>query len=286
MSKGADYPKSLDIIKEAIKKEKNVANFPNSERAMWLDYMPSPPKIYGKKKAEVVYFVGCMASFSPQIQDIPAAFAQILEKAGVDFLILGEKEWCCGYPLMGAGMSKEAEELIKHNTKVIEKTGAKMVVFSCPSCYKTFKEHYSINAALLHHTQFIELLIREGKIKLGEIEKKLTYHDPCDLGRHSGVYEEPRQVIKSIPKAEFVELEKNREFATCCGGGGDLELVKPELTTRISLEVVEEAKEVEAQTIVTACQQCKRVIKKGVAESKEKLEVVDIAEIVLDAMEE
>ncbi len=279
----SDYPKSLDMIREAIKEEKNVANFPNSERAIWMEYLPEPPNVQGKKKAEVVYFVGCMSSFSPQIQDIPGAVVQILEKAGVDFLILGEKEWCCGYPLIGAGMKKEAESLIKHNTRVIESTNAKTVVFSCPSCFKTFKENYRIKAELVHHTQFIARLIESGKIKLGKLNKKLTYHDPCDLGRHSNVYEEPRQILRSIPEAEFVEMSRSREIALCCGGGGDLELVNPELTNKISQAVVDSGLETGAEILVTACQQCKRVIKKS---ASGKLEVMDIAELVMDVIQD
>lgn len=275
MAKLKAYPKGLDLIREAIGKEKNVANFPNSERAMWLEFMPSPPQV--KEKAEVLYFVGCMASFSPQIQNIPSAMVELLERAGVDFTVLGEKEWCCGYPLLGAGMEKEVEELIQHNTEVIEATGAKKMVFSCPSCYKTFKERYDLDIELLHHTQLIAQLIEEGGIEPRQITRKVTYHDPCDLGRHSGIYEEPRKVVGSLG-GEFVEMKKNREHATCCGGGGDLELIDPELTSDISRQVVEGAKEVGAQVIVTACQQCKRVIKKG---AKEELEVADMVELLL-----
>ena len=278
------YPKSLDLIREAIAKNKNVANFPNSERAIWAEFMPSPPKGLFRKKASVIYFVGCMSSFSPQIQDIPAAFVQVMEKAKVDFAILGEKEWCCGYPLIVAGMQREAEELIEHNIRAIEKTGADKVVFSCPSCYRTFREHYSLGAELYHHTEFIQELIDEGKLRLRGYEAKLTYHDPCDLGRHSQIYEAPRRVLRAL-NTELVEMARTREIALCCGGGGDLELVEPELTTNISCSVANEARETGAGVLVTACQQCKRVLKKGVVEAGAKLEVKDIAEVVLEAVE-
>jgi heterodisulfide reductase subunit D len=278
------YPKSLELIREAIANNKNVANFPNSERAMWAEFMPSPPKRLFRKRAEVIYFVGCMSSFSPQIQDIPAAVVQVLEKADVDFAILGENEWCCGYPLIVAGMHSEAAQLIEHNTKEIEKTGASKVVFSCPSCYRTFREHYSLNAKLYHHTEFIQELIEAKRLKLRGYSVKLTYHDPCDLGRHSRIYEAPRKVLRAL-KAELVEMPRVREIALCCGGGGDLELVEPELTSDISHTVAREAEGTGASVLVTACQQCKRVLKKGVAEVGAKLEVKDIAEVVLEGME-
>jgi heterodisulfide reductase subunit D len=278
------YPRGLELIREAIAKTKNVANFPNSERAMWAEFMPSPPSGLLRKQAEVIYFVGCMSSFSPQIQDIPAAMVQVMEKAGVDFAILGEKEWCCGYPLIVAGMHREAAELIEHNTRAIEKTGASRVVFSCPSCYRTFREHYTLSAELYHHTQFLQELVESKKLKLRGYAAKLTYHDPCDLGRHSGIYEAPRRLIKAL-KAEFVEMPRTREIALCCGGGGDLELVEPELTSHISHTVAREAEQTGARILVTACQQCKRVLKKGAAEAGTKLEVKDIAEVLLEAVE-
>lgn len=278
------YPRSLELIREAIARTKNVANFPNSERAMWAEFMPSPPKNLFSKKAEVIYFVGCMSSFSPQIQDIPAAMVQLMEKAGVDFAVLGEKEWCCGYPLLVAGMHSEAEQLIEHNSRVIEKSGAGRVVFSCPSCYRTFKELYSLDAELCHHTQYLQELIEGGKLRLRSYSKKLTYHDPCDLGRHSGIYEPPRRVLRAL-KAELVEMPRAREIALCCGGGGDVELVEPELTSNISVTVAREAEQTGAGILVTACQQCKRVLKKGAAEAGANLEVKDIAEVVLKAVE-
>jgi heterodisulfide reductase subunit D len=278
------YPKSLELIREAIASTRNVANFPNSERAMWAEFMPSPPSGLLRKRAEVIYFVGCMSSFSPQIQDIPAAMVQVMEKAGVDFAILGENEWCCGYPLIVAGMHSDAEQLIEHNTKAIEKTGASKVVFSCPSCYRTFKEHYSLDAELFHHTQFLQELIERGRLKLRGYDAKLTYHDPCDLGRHSGIYDAPRRLIRAL-NAEFVEMPRTKEIALCCGGGGDLELVEPELTSDISHTVAREAEQTGVGVLVTACQQCKRVLKKGVAETGAKLEVKDIAEVVLEAVE-
>ncbi len=284
-------PKKFDLAKDAVLKEKNVANFPNSERAMWIDFfIPEPPEdYYQKDKAEVVYFTGCMASFSPQVQDIPAAVVQVFEKAGVDFTLLGEKEYCCGYPLIILGMKEEVEELIKHNIEEIKKKGAKKVVFSCPSCYHTFSHEYPEieGVELLHHTQFIKQLIEEGKIKLKKpLDTKAAYHDPCDLGRNSREFEAPREVIGHLPGVEFKEFPSSKEMALCCGGGGDVEIANPELTSEVSKGIIEEAEEVGVDTIITACQQCKRVIKSSSDKNaKGKFKVKDIAELVLEAME-
>lgn len=284
-------PKKFHMAKDAILKEKNVANFPNSERAMWIDFfIPEPPEdYYQKDKAEVVYFIGCMASFSPQVQDIPATVVQLFVKAGVDFTLLGENEHCCGYPLMILGMKEDVDELIKHNIEEIKKRGAKKVVFSCPSCYHTFTHEYPKieGVELIHHTQFIKQLIDDGKIKLKKpIDIKAAYHDPCDLGRNSGEYEAPREVIGKLPEIDIKEFPSTRELALCCGGGGDVEIANPDLTLEVSKGIIDEAEEIGIDTIITACQQCKRVIKNAADKNaKGKFKVKDISEVVLESME-
>jgi len=285
-------PKKFNMPREAVLEKKNIANFPNTERAMWIDFfIPEPPEdYYQRESAEVVYFTGCMSSFSPQVQDIPAAMVQLLEKAGVNFTLLGEKEWCCGYPLILLGMKEDVEGLIEHNIEEIKKSGAKKIVFSCPSCYHTFSHEYPEmeGVELVHHTEFIKELIEEGRLELSQpLDTIASYHDPCDLGRNSGEYEVPRQVVRSLPGVDYREFPSNREMALCCGGGGDVEISNPELTSKVSRGVIEAASEVEARTIITACQQCKRVINSASKESAQgKYRVKDIAELVLEATEE
>jgi heterodisulfide reductase subunit D len=284
-------PKKFHMAQEAVVKEKNVANFPNSDRAMWVDFfIPEPPEdYYRKEKAEVVYFVGCVASFSPQVQDIPAAMVQLLEKAGVDFTILGEEEHCCGYPLIILGMKEEVEELIRHNIEAIKAKGARTVVFSCPSCYHTFAHEYPEieGVELMHHSQFIARLIEEGRIKLKRpLNLSVAYHDPCDLGRNSRIFEEPRRVLRSLPGVTFKEFPSNHELALCCGGGGDVEIHNPKITEKVSMQIIHEADETGVDAIATACQQCKRVIKSAAEKHEGKsYQVKDIAELVLEAME-
>ncbi len=283
------YSRKLDPVKEAIQTEWNVANFPNADRAMWVDFLPEPPEdLYQKEKAEVIYFVGCMASFSPVVQDIPAAFVEVLDRAGVDFTIMGENEWCCGYPLIVAGMKDEISELVAHNKEAIARIGARKMVFSCPSCYHTFKHEYDIEGVeMLHHTQFLKQLIDEGKLQLTEpVELYGAYHDPCDLGRNSGIYEEPRDVVAAVPGLRHREFTDSREWALCCGGGGDIEILDADLSAHVSTDIVDEAGEIGVDTIITACQQCKRVIKGAATKTKSGHQVLDISEIVLKAMGE
>jgi len=283
------YPTNFNLMRDAVASNHNVLGLPNSERAMWVEYLPNPDEGLAKKThAEVAYFVGCMSSFSPTVQDVPAAVAQIFQRAGVDFAILGENEWCCGYPLVWAGMRKEAEELRKENTKRIADLGVKTAVFSCPSCYHSWKTEYDVDVEILHHSEYILRLVKEGKVQLNVLNATVTYHDPCDLGRNSGVYEPPRDVIRSIPGLSFVEMRFNREKALCCGGGGDVEVVDENFPGTIAKQLISLAKETGAETVVTACQQCKRTMLKALSkESPERspLKVVDLAELVLKSIE-
>lgn len=278
------HPSNLNLLKEAIGAEHNVANFPNVDRAMWAEFLDdAPDDFYVREKADIIYFVGCMASFSPAVQSIPGTFVDFLEKLEINFTIMGENEWCCGYPLIVAGMSSYIKPLKEHNLKKVKEIGAKTMIFSCPSCYHTWKHEYGeAEVEMLHHTEFIKRLIDEGKINLSETKKRVTYHDPCDLGRNSDVYEAPREIINSIPGIDFVEMKHNREYALCCGGGGDLEVVDATLPVKIGKKVIEQAEDIKVEAIVTSCQQCKRTLVNAVGKDS-KLEVVDILELVVKA---
>lgn len=284
------HPQGLNLARDAIKEQHNVVNYPNEERAMWVDYMMEAPEdAYQRERAEVVYFVGCIASFSPAVQSIPEAFVQILTNAGVNFTILGEKERCCGFPLLAAGMRDEMEALIQHNVAAVREVGASKMVFTCPSCYNTWLNEYRPHLQgieMVHSTQFIKELLQQGRLKLGELGKRVTYHDPCDLGRNSGVYEAPREVLKCIPGAEFVEIGYNREKGLCCGGGGDLEISDPALASAEATSTLTAFEETGADVLVTACQQCKRSLQTAKEKKGSQIEVLDLAELMLRVVEE
>jgi heterodisulfide reductase subunit D len=164
--------------------------------------------------------------------------------------------------------------------------GAKTIVFACPSCYHTWKESTKLDMELMHSTQFLERLIHEGKIAFKkEYPKTVTYHDPCDLGRNSGVYEAPRAVLKQVPGLKLVDLEGNRQLTVCCGGGGDLEMIDPELSAAIARRKVDEIQRTGADEVVTSCQQCVRTISGYARKQKIKLKVKDIVEVVWEAMD-
>ncbi|MBI4317494.1 MAG: (Fe-S)-binding protein [Chloroflexi bacterium] len=279
-------PDFVGRMSEVVAREHNVFDMPNQERAEWVEFMADAPADgYQKDRAEVLYYVGCVSSFSAAAQGIPKALAKVLELAGADFSILGGEEWCCGFPLIAAGQRKEADVLIAHNVERLEDLGAKTVVFNCPSCFHAWKHEYHLEGVeLLHETQFLARLIADGNLKLGDVAVRATYHDPCDLGRNSGVYEEPRQVLRSVPGLEFVELLHDRTEAPCCGGGGDFEMMEPALTQRIATHLIEEAHRAGAERLVVACPQCKRTSMSGAESLGSSLKIVDIAELVLEAV--
>jgi heterodisulfide reductase subunit D len=279
------YPKATENLKKNLLSDHNISADDNEDRAEWVEDLGEIPEHrFQKDRAEVVYFVGCVSSFFPMVQKIPQNFVQIMDKGGVDFTILGEGEWCCGFPLIGAGMSRELEKLKVHNVDKIKEVGAKSVVFSCPSCYRTWKELYDTDVELLHSSHLLERLIKEKKIPLKELNLTVTYHDPCDLGRNSGVYEPPREVLRMIPGVKLVELENNREKTVCCGGGGNVEMVDPELSAGIAQKKIDEIQNTGADIIVTSCQQCVRTISTRARKQGIKLKVMDLTEIVMMAM--
>jgi len=281
------YPKITDRLVKTLEGTKNISDDDQDERAEWQELIKNlPEENFEKEKAEVLFFVGCVASFFPMVQKIPANMATIMKKAGVDFTILGGDEWCCGFPLIGAGMPDKLEQMKMHNLKKVADVGAKKVVFTCPSCFHTWKHQYDTKVELVHASQFINQLIKAGRIKLKkEIRMRTTYHDPCDLGRNTGVYEEPREIIKAVPGIDFVELPTNRKFSICCGGGGNVEMTDADLSAQVAQMKLDAIRSVGAEMVVTACQQCVRTMATRAKRTKTELAVKDLTELVVEAME-
>jgi heterodisulfide reductase subunit D len=279
------YPEAADRLKANLLEAHNISGTDNEERTEWLEFLDElPDHQYQKERAQVAYFVGCVASFFPLVQRIPQAFIEILDKAGVDFTLLGGEEWCCGFPLIGAGMKKEAQALIKHNLEKMREKGVERAVFACPSCYRTWVEEYETEIEIFHSTQFIKALMDEGRISFREKNLKVTYHDPCDLGRASEIFDPPRDILQAIPGVELVEMESNREQCKCCGGGGNLEMVDPELSAALAQEKIKEVQATGADTVITACQQCVRTIMTTARRNKIPVKALDVTEFVLSSM--
>lgn len=283
------FPKKISMIRSNLESSRNVFNEDNEERAEWVEDMDDPPDdLYVKNKADLVYFTGCTAAYFPVAQKIPLALADILVSSEVDFTLMGEDEWCCGFPLLGAGLKDLFAEFAEHNIEAVLERGAEEVVFACPSCYEMWKEHYpykDYGITIYHSTQYLEKLIQGGSLPFKDLNMTVTYHDPCDLGRGAREFDAPRQVIQSIPGINFVELPNNRENCNCCGGGGNLEMVDAKLSAGIAKNKVEEAVSTGADAIVTSCQQCVRTMLTYAKRNKVPIEVMDITQLVHRALD-
>ncbi|MGD8882073.1 MAG: (Fe-S)-binding protein [Desulfobacterales bacterium] len=275
------YPKKIDMVRDNLDESQNVFAEDNEERSDWVeDIRDAPDHGYIKDQADVVYFTGCVAAYYPLAQKIPVALAEILTVGGIDFTLLGEEEWCCGFPMLGAGLKDMVQEFIDHNVAAIRAKGATTVVFACPSCYQMWREYYPPEFDIFHGTQYLLNLVKEGRIPLRELDLTVTYHDPCDLGRGARVFDQPRELIQSIPGVKLVELSENREACRCCGGGGNLEMIDAELSKEIARQKIEAVIQTGAQAVVTACQQCVRTMTTYVRRNKVPLEVLDITQLI------
>ncbi|PLX40164.1 MAG: Fe-S oxidoreductase [Deltaproteobacteria bacterium] len=239
---------------------------------------------------EILYFSGCYLSFDKRLQKVAAATAKLLKAAGVSFGILGTKENCCGESIRKAGDEEVFKKLAKDNIKTFIDNGVKRVLVSSPHCYHTFKNEYPefmVHFEVVHINQYLKELVDAGRLVLnGELEKRVTYHDPCYLGRHNGIYEEPRDLLKAVPGLDFTELPENRENSLCCGGGGGRVWMDTPKGERFSDIRVEQAAKVGASILATSCPYCITMLEDsrlGMADS-ESLEVKDITEILAELL--
>jgi Fe-S oxidoreductase len=314
VEKGVGPMPKQKLYAEATMEKHNPYNEPADERISWAE------DIEVSEDAKIAYFVGCTSSY--RRTEIAKATAKLLNKAGVEFQLLGSDEWCCGSPLLRTGMKKEAMELMNHNIKTMEDRGIEEVVFSCAGCYSTFKAHYTrytkYNFKVTHTSELFGKLIDEGKLKPNkEIKMLATYHDPCHLGRDSepypewngkmvqvmpvvkiavppkplrrganGVYEPPRNVIKKIPGVELKEMERIREYSYCCGAGGGVKAQYPEFAMFAAKERIDEAESTGADVLLSACPFCSTNLKDAIEDSGSKLKFYDISELLLKSIEE
>jgi Fe-S oxidoreductase len=234
-------------------------------------------------KTETLFYVGCTFALDRTLQESPAALARIMEKAGEDYGLLLEDEVCCGSTAKRIGNSRLFEKLRKENEKRLRQTGVKRIITACAGCYKTLKQDYpglSDDIEVLHSTEYISRLIESGKLRPETKRVKATYHDPCHLGRHTEVYEEPRRILKSIRGLELVEMKSSRQLSRCCGGGAGVKTAYPELSKKAALRRVSEAEKTGAKLLVTTCPFCVQTLRGAAEASGSSMEVVELSVLV------
>ncbi len=245
------------------------------------------------KLPEVLFWVGCAGSFDDRAKKITKAFVKILNKAEVDFGVLGTEESCTGDPAKRAGNEFTFMMQAMQNIEVLNAYEVKKIVTTCPHCFNTLANEYPELGGkyeVLHHTQFINQLLKDGRLSIegGNYKgKKITYHDPCYLGRANGVYEAPRELIQKLD-AELVEMRRCKSNALCCGAGGAQMFKEPEAGKKdINIERTEEALETQPDVIAAACPFCNTMMSDGVKSSEREgdLPVLDLAELIVNAQD-
>ncbi|MHA1785646.1 MAG: (Fe-S)-binding protein [Candidatus Helarchaeota archaeon] len=264
---------------EFTKQHHNPYNEPHEHRLKWISDKEFP------EKADVFFFVGCTSSYREI--EMAKATHDILSKIGVNFTI-SKEEFCCGSPMLRTGQLDLPKELAQHNIDLMKNSGAKIVVTSCAGCYRVLKVDYpkmfgDLPFEVKHITEYLNEI--KDSIKFKEKDIKLTYHDPCHLGRHSGVYDAPRELILSVPKVELIEMPRNRENAWCCGAGGGVKSTYKDWAVEISKERIKEAEALGVSTLVTSCPFCKRNLTDAVQAMNSEMKVIDTIFFVLDNIE-
>ena len=224
----------------------------------------------------VAYFGGCMSHLTPGITE---SMQTIFKAVGQKYWFMDEdKSICCGRPLLQQGFNNQAAELRRKNTELIINSGAQMLITSCPICYTSFKQEYKLSIPVLHHTEYINMLIQKGQLKVKKSDLNVTYHDPCELGRGCGIYKEPRNVLKAV--ANLIKTENEKENSLCCGMNLGNTVITLEQQTTIRNSALENLTAPGPDVIATACPMCKKAFKHGTSAN-----VKDIAEIVVENLE-
>ncbi len=238
---------------------------------------------------EILFWVGCAGSFDARYQNVSKAFVQLMQKANVDFRILGTEEKCNGDTARRLGNEYLAQMLMQENVDKLNNYGVKKIVTACPHCFNSLKNEYPQfggNFEVIHHSEMIDQLLVDGKIKLKDegVKSKITYHDSCYLGRYNNVYDSPRDPLKMIKGVELVEMERNRDKGFCCGAGGGRMFLEETEGTRINNNRAEEAIKTNADTVASACPFCMTMMNDGIKsfDKQDSVIVKDIAEIILE----
>lgn len=282
-------PEIIRNISSSINAEKNLYGLPNESRTDWIEFESA--KVPRKRKAETVYFIGCLTSYSGRLNKIAKSISAILNYLGEDWTILGEGEWCCGAPLELSGATTSLGEIAKHNVEAIEVMGAKRVIFNCPACYRMFKEVYprilgrELKFECIHVVDYLSSKLREGKLTpKRKFDGVVTYHDPCELSRLLGLINEPRLIISRFA-SRIVELPENKMAGKCCGGGGVMKAILPDASNKLAAARIEQVKDVEAELLLSACPSCYLTLGDVVMMEELPIRVIDIVELVAEQLE-
>jgi len=286
----SSFPTEVTRTFQNMERNGNIYPQSNSGRGDWAKEL-GVPLLAEQPDAEILFFVGCFGSFDQRNRKTVQAFATILQAAGVKFAILGKEEKCTGDPARRMGNEYLYQTLATENVETMNGYNVKKVVTACPHCFNTIKNEYpqfSGNYEVLHHTQLIDTLIKEGRIKLtGSVDEDVTYHDPCYIGRYNDIYDAPRDVLAAIPGIRLTEMPRTKKNSFCCGGGGGRVFMDEHTGTKVNQTRSKEAAATGATTLAASCPYCMTMFEDGIkgADVAEQIKPLDIAELVARSME-
>lgn len=262
---------------EHIMKENNPYLEKHENRLDWL-----PSNIKQSPNAKLLYFVGCTSSYREQ--NVAIATVEILNSLNIKFKIL-KNEFCCGSPVYMTGQTQKAKKIAEKNIEIFKDSGIEKIITSCAGCYRTLKDTYpkkfgfDHGIEVIHLPEFLLDKLNSGTLKFNnQINMKITYHDPCHIGRHMGIYDTPREILKKIPGIELVEMRRNRHNAWCCGSGGGVRSAFKDLSAFAANERIEEVTKTAAEAIVSCCPFCLNQFKTHIKNNE--IKALDISELV------
>ncbi|MCJ7636962.1 MAG: (Fe-S)-binding protein, partial [Nitrososphaeraceae archaeon] len=276
-------PDVLNNLWKSLEENRNIFGLDNSARNYWTLYTGANVK--EQSNVDTVFFAGCVSCYQGRAQDTALAISEILNHMGEDWGILND-EWCCGHPLVLSGMSPK--EYAQHNIELIESMGARRVVTGCPGCNLALRNEWpeaigkKLDFQVMHFSEYLYLQLKQGKLKIPKVDVKLTYHDPCELGRQMGIIVEPRQVLKSIT-SKMIEPDCYGEKGFCCGAGGLLGITNPMLSDNLALKRFELLSNKGQELVISSCPSCVQALGKA---SKKTLgvNVADLAQLVAEQL--
>jgi len=275
-------PEAVEKTRRSLLQSRNIFGMESSMRREWADY--SGVQIKVKDRAEIVYFAGCVASYSGRVQGIAESTVAILNHMSEDWTLLKD-EWCCGHPLVVSGATQEFKEFAEHNVKSIESTRAKRVVTACPGCALALKEEYPELTGIeptfevLHLTQLLSEYMEQRGMAIARLHARITYHDPCELGRLGGVLEEPRKVLRRCA-TELVPPHYDGLNGRCCGSGGLLKGLNLPVSEAIADDRLTALSETGAEICVSACPSCVQALRDAAGRREKAPKVMDMSELV------
>lgn len=285
VEKGRVHP-NVKAALESTFRYGNPLSLPREDRGAWLGDLQVKSFSEG---TEYLYFVGCTPSYDPQAQKVARALVRLLDQAGVEFGILGDRESCCGSETRRLGEFGLFEMMVEDNQDLFSSLGINKIFTTSPHCFNAFKNDYPKNGMQVkHYTQLLSDLVEAGTLRFTrEYNHVVTYHDPCYLGKHNGIFEEPRNILKNIPGLKLIEMDRSREKSLCCeGGGGRMWLEGTNPGTRLAQSRVKEAVDCNAEILATACPFCLLTLEEAVKHLnlEDRIEVIDVAEIAVRAL--